>query len=90
MYHESDSDGRFSASKFAGVTVSYVTGKEQASQALARIGITIDPARAFPGERAYEVVRPLLNLLEVEKTALQNFEALLALTNLAQMGESVR
>jgi protein unc-45 len=57
---------------------------------LARIGITINPEISFPGQRAYEVVRPLLNLLHEEKSALQNFEALLALTNLAQVSESVR
>ncbi|XP_055343715.1 protein unc-45 homolog B-like [Paramacrobiotus metropolitanus] len=65
-------------------------GKEQASQALARIGISINPEIAFPGQRSAEVVRPLLNLLDVDKGALQNFEGLLALTNLAQLSESVR
>jgi hypothetical protein len=37
-----------------------------------------------------EVVRPILKLLKVENTALENFEALMALTNLAGRGENVR
>lgn len=37
-----------------------------------------------------EVVRPLLNQLHPDYSALENFEALLALCNLAQMGDSVR
>ena len=65
-------------------------GKECASQALSRIGISINPEIAFPGQRSWEVVRPILNMLKEEKTALQNFEALMALTNLAQMSDSVR
>ncbi len=37
-----------------------------------------------------EVVRPILKLLKDENTALENFEALMALTNLAGSGENVR
>jgi protein unc-45 len=58
-------------------------GIRQASQALARIGITINPEVAFPGQRACEVVRPLITLLHPECTALENFEAMMALCNLA-------
>lgn len=65
-------------------------GKKQAAQALARIGITINPEVAFPGQRNLEVVRPLLNLLHPECTALENFEALMALCNLAGMNETTR
>lgn len=65
-------------------------GKRQASQALARIGITINPEVAFAGQRAHDVIRPLLNSLHQDFTALENFEALMALTNLAAMNESVR
>jgi protein unc-45 len=65
-------------------------GKRNAGQALSRIGITINPEQAFPGQRSLEVVRPLLNMLHPDFTALENFEALLALCNLAQMNESVR
>lgn len=58
-------------------------GKYQASQALARIGITINPEVAFPGQRMCELIRPLLGLLDLECNALENFEALMALCNLA-------
>ncbi|CAF4884750.1 unnamed protein product [Pieris macdunnoughi] len=66
------------------------TGKKQAAQALARIGITINPEVAFPGQRNLEVVRPLLALLHPDCTALENFEALMALCNLAGMNETTR
>ncbi|XP_030373761.1 protein unc-45 homolog B [Scaptodrosophila lebanonensis] len=65
-------------------------GKRHASQALARIGITINPEVAFSGQRSLDVIRPLLNLLQQDCTALENFESLMALTNLASMNESVR
>lgn len=65
-------------------------GKKQAAQALARIGITINPEVAFPGQRNLEVVRPLLALLHPDCTALENFEALMALCNLAGMNENTR
>ncbi|XP_012288302.1 protein unc-45 homolog B [Orussus abietinus] len=65
-------------------------GKKQAAQALARIGITINPEVAFPGQRMMEVVRPFVNLLKPECSALENFESLMALCNLAGVSESVR
>lgn len=65
-------------------------GKRQAAQALSRIGITINPEVAFPGQRHLEVIRPLLNQLHQDYTALENFEALMALCNLAAMNETVR
>ncbi|XP_070492093.1 protein unc-45 homolog B [Chironomus tepperi] len=65
-------------------------GKRNAGQALSRLGITINPEQAFPGQRSLEVVRPLLNQLHPDFSALENFEALLALCNLAQMNDSVR
>lgn len=65
-------------------------GKRQAAQALSRIGITINPEVAFPGQRNLEVIRPFLNQLHQDYTALENFEALMALCNLAQMNEAVR
>jgi len=64
--------------------------RPHAAQALARVGITISPELAFPGQRMYEVVRPLLDLLHPDRTALQNYEALLTLTNLAGHSDSVR
>ncbi|KAF5301059.1 hypothetical protein FQA39_LY10878 [Lamprigera yunnana] len=65
-------------------------GKRHAAQALARIGVTIDPNVAFAGQRSLEVIRPLLNLLHQDCTALENFEALLTLCNVAQINESAR
>ena len=65
-------------------------GKIIAAQALARIGISMDPKVSFPGQRTIEVIRPLIRLLDVECSALENFEALLALTNLAQIDESTQ
>ncbi|XP_034935323.1 protein unc-45 homolog B [Chelonus insularis] len=65
-------------------------GKKQAAQALARLGITMNPEVAFPGQRIMEVIRPLLNLLSPECSALENFEALMALCNIASINDNVR
>ncbi|KAF3854633.1 hypothetical protein F7725_022688 [Dissostichus mawsoni] len=65
-------------------------GKIKAAQALAKITITSNPEIAFPGERINEMVRPLVSLLTIECTLLQNFEALMALTNLAGINERLR
>ncbi|CAF0734157.1 unnamed protein product [Adineta ricciae] len=65
-------------------------GKTKAAQALAKIAITTNPENAFPGQRTLELVRPILKLLKLENTSLETFEALMALTNLAGIGESVR
>jgi len=64
-------------------------GKFTAAQALAKIGITTNPELAFPGQRSLEVIRPLVALLRSEK-GLQQFEGLMALTNLAGMNSDVR
>ena len=65
-------------------------GKRCAAQALSRIGITINPEQAFPGQRCLEVIRPLLNQLHADFAALENFEALMALCNLASVNDSIR
>lgn len=65
-------------------------GKKQASQALSRLGITINPEVAFPGQRLFEVITPLINLLSPECSALENFEALMALCNIAGVNDAVR
>ncbi|KAL8197327.1 UNVERIFIED_CONTAM: Protein unc-45 A [Gekko kuhli] len=65
-------------------------GQTRAAQALARITITTAPEMAFPGERVYEVVRPLVSLLHVKRSGLENFEGLMALTNLAGTSERLR
>eukprot|EP00794_Sanderia_malayensis_P003140 gene3140-3608_t len=67
-----------------------VKGKDLATQAIAKIGITTNPTLAFPGQRCLEVVRPLIQLLGPTKSGLQQFEALMALTNLAQVSDYVR
>lgn len=67
-----------------------LTGKRLAAQAIARIAITNDPSLVFPGQRALEVVGPIMELLHPECSALQNFESLMALTNLAQMSVQLR
>lgn len=60
------------------------------AQALARIGITINPELVFPGQRLMSVIKPLKRLLSANCTALQNFESLMALTNLAQANDRAR
>ena len=64
-------------------------GKLIAAQALAKIGITNDPRLAFPGQRLLEVVRPLVRLLKSER-ALQQFEGLMSLTNVASTNSEAR
>uniref|UniRef100_UPI00398EB523 protein unc-45 homolog B isoform X2 n=1 Tax=Pristiophorus japonicus TaxID=55135 RepID=UPI00398EB523 len=65
-------------------------GKIKASHALAKIAAIADPEIAFPGERIYEVVRPLVSLLNTELDGLQNYEALMSLTNLSAKSEKLR
>ncbi|XP_018318631.1 protein unc-45 homolog B [Agrilus planipennis] len=65
-------------------------GKRHAAQALARIGITMNPEVAFPGQRTLEVIRPLIYLLNTDFSGLENFEALMALCNIAQVSEPAR
>ena len=65
-------------------------GERAAAQALARIGITQDPSIAFPGQRSCDVVRPVSKLLKEEVKSIENFEALMALGNLANVNESTR
>lgn len=65
-------------------------GQTKAAQALAKITITSNPEMAFPGERIYEVVRPLVSLLHLQRSGLENFEGLMALTNLAGISERLR
>lgn len=62
----------------------------RAQQSLSRIAISMDPNIAFSGQRACDAVRPILKLLDYDKTGMETFEGLLALTNLASMGDAVR
>ncbi|XP_040010228.1 protein unc-45 homolog B [Xiphias gladius] len=65
-------------------------GKVKASHVLAKIAAISNPEIAFPGERVYEVVRPLISLLHTERDGMQNFEALKGLTNFAGYSEKLR
>ncbi|CAL9708265.1 unnamed protein product [Knipowitschia caucasica] len=65
-------------------------GKVRACHAIAKIAAISNPDFAFPGERVYEVVRPLVTLLGTDKDGMQNFEALRGLTNLAGYSEKLR
>ncbi|PIO28968.1 hypothetical protein AB205_0070370 [Aquarana catesbeiana] len=65
-------------------------GKTKAAHGLAKIAAISNPDIAFPGERVYEVVRPLVSLLNTEKDGMQNYEALLGLTNLAGKSDKLR
>lgn len=48
------------------------------------------PALTAACVQVYEVVRPLVSLLHLNCSGLQNFEALMALTNLAGISERLR
>ena len=69
-------------------------GKLVACQAVARLAITTNPVMAFPGQQTYEAIKCLLVLLkqeqQVDRSSLMNFEALMALTNIASIDEGHR
>ncbi|XP_050548793.1 protein unc-45 homolog A [Daktulosphaira vitifoliae] len=65
-------------------------GKNQAAQAIARIGISINPEVSFKEQRCLESIRPLLGLLHPDCSALENFEAMVALCNMASVNERIR
>ncbi|KAH6591603.1 hypothetical protein BASA50_008577 [Batrachochytrium salamandrivorans] len=70
-------------------TIGSKEGRATAAQALAKIAITSDPHLAFKGQMVYELVRPLISLCTGD-TLLQQFEALMALTNIASVNDDVR
>lgn len=65
-------------------------GKRQAAQAIARIGISINPEVSFKEQRCLEAIRPLLGLLHPDCSALENFESMMALCNFASINERIR
>ena len=67
-----------------------VEGIRKASQCIARIGIQTNPTMTFPGQRSLEVPKLLKSLMHIDCSALQNFEAMCALTNLASLDEAHR
>lgn len=56
-------------------------GKIKAAHGLARIGKRSDPNIAFTGQRMYEIVRPMVELLHPEVEGKANYDALLTLTS---------
>ncbi|KAG0938822.1 hypothetical protein G6F57_001674 [Rhizopus arrhizus] len=60
-----------------------------ASQALAKLAITADPRLAFHGDMVLDLVKPFLELCK-DTGQLRQFEALMALTNLASVDDRVR
>ncbi|EGT47902.1 hypothetical protein CAEBREN_14621 [Caenorhabditis brenneri] len=65
-------------------------GKIKAAHAIAKLGAKADPTISFPGQRAYEVVKPLCDLLHPDVDGKANYDALLTLTNLASVSDSIR
>ncbi|KAF9921440.1 hypothetical protein FBU30_008507 [Linnemannia zychae] len=60
--------------------------KTAATQALAKLCITLDPRLTFKNQRIPELVKPLIWLLDSTDQLCQ-FESLMALTNLGSMGD---
>jgi len=58
-----------------------------AAHAIAKIAISTDPNLAFRDEISTRIVDPLMGLLSTNEEGLEQFEALMALTNLAIVGE---
>lgn len=65
-------------------------GKIKAAHAIAKLGAAADPSISFAGQRAYEVVKPLVELLHPDIDGKANYDALLTLTNLASVSDSIR
>ncbi|CAH1758267.1 10349_t:CDS:1 [Entrophospora sp. SA101] len=63
--------------------------QQYATQALAKIAITMNPNLVFRGERSTDLVKPLLNLCKSESELCQ-FESLMALTNLSSTDDNIR
>ncbi|VDM55943.1 unnamed protein product [Angiostrongylus costaricensis] len=57
-------------------------GKIKAAHALAKLRAKTNPEIAFPGQRAYEVVKPLCQLLHPNIEGRSNYDALVTLTSL--------
>jgi len=64
-------------------------GQEAAAHALAKIAITTNPHIAFKNGMEYNIIPPLMQLTRSDEP-LQQFEALMALTNLADLDHTVR
>ena len=65
-------------------------GGIKAAHCLAKLGAKADPQICFPGQRAYEVVKPLVELLHPDIEGKPNYDAIITLTNLAAQSDSIR
>ena len=65
------------------------TGKLKAAHCVAKLAITANPNLAFPGQRAAELARPLIQLIKKDVRLMQ-FEGLMALTNLSCESNDLR
>ncbi|XP_071627979.1 protein unc-45 homolog B-like [Temnothorax longispinosus] len=66
------------------------TGMIYATRALAYLALTTSPEVAFPGQIIMEVVQPISNLLNPERSINERCDALTALCNLASVNNSMR
>ncbi|XP_024879660.1 protein unc-45 homolog B-like, partial [Temnothorax curvispinosus] len=64
-------------------------GKKEASQALVRLGLTIRPEVAFPGQIIMDVIRPIMNFLNPE-CSIWDHATLLVLCKLASVNDNMR
>uniref|UniRef100_A0AC34R7E1 UNC-45/Cro1/She4 central domain-containing protein n=1 Tax=Panagrolaimus sp. JU765 TaxID=591449 RepID=A0AC34R7E1_9BILA len=97
LYEECTADGKIKAAsglarlgKMADPNECTADGKIKAASGLARLGKMADPNVAFPGQRMYEVVKAMVELLHPDIEGLANYDALMTLTNLASVSDSVR
>ncbi|XP_077270245.1 protein unc-45 homolog B-like [Temnothorax americanus] len=65
-------------------------GKLDATQALVYLALTTSPEVAFPGQIIMEVVQPISNLLNPERSVNERCDALTALCNLASVNNNMR
>ncbi|XP_024881478.1 protein unc-45 homolog B-like, partial [Temnothorax curvispinosus] len=65
-------------------------GKIDATRALVYLALTTSPEVAFPGQIIMEVVQPISNLLNPERSINEKCDALTALCNLASVNNSMR
>ena len=69
-------------------TLNTEKGKNWAAHAIAKIAISVDPHLAFHDQFATRIVKPLMSLLKSDDS-LQQFESLMALTNICMLGEDI-
>jgi len=66
-------------------------GKKTAAHGIAKIAIKMNPSLAFSGQKALDACRPCISMIDsTQVDEFLIFDGLLALTNLASVGNSVR